>query len=60
VINTVGDKKSQKDSYSIRRTALTNDVPYFTTMSGARAAIEGIEHMFNKGITIKALQDYHL
>ncbi|MBI4714448.1 MAG: carbamoyl-phosphate synthase large subunit [Nitrospirae bacterium] len=28
VVNTVGDKKSQKDSFSIRRTALTYGVPY--------------------------------
>jgi len=59
VINTVGDKTSQKDSYSIRRTALNHNIPYFTTMAGARAAIEGIEDFLKKGITIQAIQDYH-
>jgi len=59
VINTVGDKTSQKDSYPIRRTALNHNIPYFTTMAGAQAAMEGIEDFSHKGITIQAIQDYH-
>src|SRR2546422_603625 len=39
VINTVGDKVSQADSASIRRTALVQNVPYQTTMAGARATL---------------------
>jgi carbamoyl-phosphate synthase large subunit len=59
VINTVGDKASQNDSYSIRRTALIQNLPYFTTIAGARAAVEGIDALLRKEITIKALQTYH-
>jgi carbamoyl-phosphate synthase large subunit len=46
VINTVEEKASSiRDSYTIRRAALTDDVPTFTTIAGARAAAMGIEHM---------------
>jgi carbamoyl-phosphate synthase large subunit len=59
VINTVGDKTSQADSYSIRRTALTYNVPYFTTIAEARAAAKGIESVLKQGFQIKSLQEYH-
>jgi carbamoyl-phosphate synthase large subunit len=59
VINTVGDKVSQADSYSIRRTALTYAIPYFTTLAEAKAAVRGIEAVLKQGFQIKPLQDYH-
>ena len=59
VINTVGDKKSQVDSYSIRRTAVTRGIPYFTTLSGAGAAVEGIEALLKQELTVVPLQEYH-
>jgi len=60
VINTVSGKESHKDSYSIRRTALTHRIPYFTTIAGARAATYGIEALLKGEVGIKALQEYHL
>ncbi|HEY5593726.1 MAG TPA: carbamoyl-phosphate synthase large subunit [Nitrospiria bacterium] len=59
VINTVGDKTSQADSYSIRRTALNHAIPYFTTVAEAKAAVRGIEAVLKQGFQIKPLQDYH-
>ena len=59
VINTVGDKISQDDSYSIRRTALTYHIPYFTTIAEARAAAQGIASVLKQGFRIKTLQEYH-
>ncbi len=59
VINTVGDRKSQEDSSVIRRTTLNYDIPYCTTIAGARAAIRAIEANRKRGIRVKALQDYH-
>jgi carbamoyl-phosphate synthase large subunit len=59
VVNTVGDMKSQKDSFSIRRNALTYGVPYYTTIAGARAAIRGIEAVKTRGLQVKSLQEYH-
>ena len=59
VINTVSDTTSQEDSASIRTAAVFNNVPYFTTMQGAQAAVLGVEAMKKTAITVKSLQEYH-
>jgi len=44
VVNTVEEKRvAVRDSYVIRRAALQERVPIFTTLDGARAACAGIE-----------------
>jgi carbamoyl-phosphate synthase large subunit len=58
VINTVYGAESQKDSYSIRRTTLTQGIPYFTTMSAAKAAVRGIEALKAKPIQVRSIQEY--
>ena len=58
VINTP-DASGTKDSFSIRRTALELRLPYFTTMAGAKAAVEGIFALKNEKFEVRALQDYH-
>ncbi|HEX7329130.1 MAG TPA: carbamoyl-phosphate synthase large subunit, partial [Casimicrobiaceae bacterium] len=46
VINTVEEKRSAiHDSYAIRRVALTDQVPTYTTLAGARAAATGMAHL---------------
>lgn len=40
IINTTASKRSRQDSYTIRRQALLHKVTYFTTIAGARAAVE--------------------
>ncbi len=46
IVNTVEERKGAiKDSYSIRNAALHGRVTYYTTMSEARAACIGIQHM---------------
>jgi carbamoyl-phosphate synthase large subunit len=46
VINTVEEKRSAiRDSYAIRREALTDQVPTYTTLDGARAAANGMRGM---------------
>jgi carbamoyl-phosphate synthase large subunit len=43
VVNTVEEKRSAiRDSYAIRRAALTDQVPTITTISGARATAIGL------------------
>jgi len=59
VVNTVFGAQSQTDSYSIRRTALEQNVPYFTTLAGARAATSAISANINAECTVKTLQEYH-
>ncbi len=58
VINTVHGAESQKDSYSIRRTTLTQGIPYFTTMSAAKAAVRGIVALKAKPLQVKSIQEY--
>ncbi len=46
IINTVDSKPSvMRDSYSIRHAALQGRVTYYTTLSGARAACVGMQHL---------------
>ena len=42
VFNTAKGAGAIKDSFSLRHTALTNKVPYYTTVAGSRAAAEAI------------------
>jgi carbamoyl-phosphate synthase large subunit len=59
IINTVTGAKAQKDSFSIREAALQHNIPYTTTVAGARATINAIEVVLKKQITVKSLQKYH-
>ncbi len=59
VINTTFGEKEIAQSYSIRRTALVQNVPYYTTISGARAAVGAIEVLKKEGLDVRALQDYY-
>lgn len=59
VINTTLGKTEIAQSYSIRRTALVNNVPYFTTLAGAKAAAGAIEAIIKEGLSVKALQEYY-
>ena len=58
VMNTTLTKMEVTESFSIRRTALTRQVPYFTTVAGAFAAVEAIEYLKNDSIRVKPLQEY--
>ena len=42
VFNTTEGAQAIADSFSLRRTALTNAIPYYTTVAGARAAVQAI------------------
>ncbi len=59
VVNTPEGRASRLDSYSIRRTAITQGIPCFTTMAAANAAVEGIRALKTEGLQVKALQDYN-
>jgi carbamoyl-phosphate synthase large subunit len=58
LINTPLGKKSQYDGYTMRRAALTHNVPYITTMSGALAVVEGIDAIQKRRLTVRHLRDY--
>ena len=58
IINTSEGKQSAKDGYIIRRLAIELGIPYVTTLSGARAALNAIEAVQNNKISVKSLNDY--
>ena len=58
VINTTQGAQAVADSFSIRRNALVNNIAYFTTTSGAKAAVDGILAMLSKELDAKPLQEY--
>lgn len=61
VINTVEMRRNSiSDSRAIRTQSLTSRVPCFTTISGARAAVEGMQHLSQELSTeVYSLQDLH-
>jgi len=59
VINTTKTQGSIRDSYSIRRTSLMNNIPYYTTIAGAKVAVDAIESLKNQALTIQSLQSIH-
>jgi len=59
VINTPSGKKPRADEIAIRSEAVIHDIPCITTISGASAAVNGIESMVRKGISVQSIQEYH-
>ena len=56
VFNTTEGKQSFKDSYSLRRTALTQKVPYTTTAAAAKAMVEAIKALSENAYDVESLQ----
>jgi len=59
VINTTSSKKAIAESYSIRRASLTLNVPYTTTMAGAKATLAAIRSMSEEDLKVRTIQEYH-
>jgi carbamoyl-phosphate synthase large subunit len=59
VFNTTFGALSVADSYSIRRSALMNNVAYFTTVAGMKAAVDGILAMRRETLDVVPLQEYY-
>jgi carbamoyl-phosphate synthase large subunit len=58
VINTTSGTHAIKDSFPIRRTALVKGVPYYTTISAARAAVGAIAQLRAGKMSVRSLQEY--
>jgi carbamoyl-phosphate synthase large subunit len=59
IVNTVEEKRTAiRDSYAIRRVALQQRVTLYTTLSGARAACNGMEHV--QELRAYRIQELHL
>jgi len=58
VINTTEGAQAIADSFSIRRTALTHNVAYYTTVTAAKAAVAGIGAIHEGALDVAPLQSY--
>src|SRR5487761_865704 len=58
VFNTTEGATALADSRSLRRAALLHKVPYYTTLSGAVAAAQGIRAYLGGDLEVCALQSY--
>jgi len=58
VMNTTEGPKALADSRSLRRNALLHKVPYYTTLSGAIAAAEGMRAYRSGDLEVRSLQSY--
>ena len=58
VFNTTEGAEAIRDSFDIRRTALLNKIPYYTTVAGICAATQGIAALKAGGLEVQPLQSY--
>ena len=58
VFNTTEGSQAIADSFSLRRTALTHAIPYYTTVAGARAAVQAIGTLRAGSLEVAPLQSY--
>jgi len=58
VFNTTDGVTALSDSRSLRRAALLHKVPYYTTLSGAVAAAQGIRAHIEGDLQVRTLQSY--
>jgi carbamoyl-phosphate synthase large subunit len=58
VFNTTEGVQAIADSFSLRRTALTHNIPYYTTVAGARAAVQAIGALREGCLEVAPLQSY--
>ena len=59
LINTPLGKLTQRDDYSIRRTALQHRIPYTTTMSAASAACDAVLALRSRRGSVRCLQEWY-
>jgi carbamoyl-phosphate synthase large subunit len=59
VINTPSGKKPKADKVTIRSQSVAHNIPCITTLSGASAAVNGIESLLKRRISVNSIQEYH-
>jgi carbamoyl-phosphate synthase large subunit len=59
VVNTTAAKQAVSDSFSIRRETLMKGLPYFTTLTGAQAAVGAMEAASRGAVGVRSIQEYH-
>ncbi len=59
VINTTEDKQAIIDSFTIRRTSVDLNIPYYTNLRSAKILIKSLITLKNKPISVKPIQIHH-
>ncbi|MDX1957601.1 MAG: carbamoyl-phosphate synthase large subunit [Leptospiraceae bacterium] len=59
IINTPLSRMTRDDAYHIRQAAIKYKVPCLTTAQAAKALVNGLVEMQNKGFSIRSLQEIH-
>lgn len=59
VINTTENKQAIKDSFTIRRTSVDLNIPYYTNLRSSKILIKSIISLKNNEISVKAIQNHH-
>jgi carbamoyl-phosphate synthase large subunit len=59
IFNTTEGWQSLKDSHSIRASALSGKVPYFTTAAASVATAQAIAALRERKLEVRALQSYY-
>jgi len=59
IINSPNGWQSEHDDSYIRKSAISNRIPYITTMSAAMATVKGIEAKKKGQLQVKSIQEYH-
>ena len=60
VINTTENKQAIKDSFTIRRTSVDLNVPYYTNLRAAKILTKSLISMKNQSILVKPIQKHHV
>ncbi|HPC67349.1 MAG TPA: carbamoyl-phosphate synthase large subunit [Syntrophorhabdaceae bacterium] len=60
IINIPKGAKSVKESYYIRRAALVYNIPYFTTVAGAKAVAHAISALVREEIHATPIQEHYM
>ena len=59
VINTTEKKQAIIDSFTIRRTTVDLNIPYYTNLRSAEILIKSLITLKNKPISVKPIQNHH-
>ncbi|MGB3723862.1 MAG: carbamoyl-phosphate synthase large subunit, partial [Pacificimonas sp.] len=59
VFNTTEGAQALKDSQSIRASAVSQKLPYYTTAAASRAAVEAIAALRDRPLEVRSLQSYY-
>ena len=59
LINTPLGERAQRDDYTLRQAAIAARLPYTTTLSAARAAVDAIHAQNLRTFEVRSLQEWH-